>query len=203
VGGKGLQAQNPACQRDFSHEDLSILVVTGNRAVFELLRICLPAQSAARVEVLCADSLAAGLLAAAEGKVHAVLLDLHLADSDGLDTAIMMVRGARAIPVLVFAGPHEVAIAAEARRYGVEKILSKMTLADDHLLSTIEHAIAHHTFCGSLEQRAREDELWKARSRDSRFTWGGDRDGGHISGAAGDRPDPLKDAVARSVKSAA
>lgn len=72
-----------------------------------------------------ADRLSAALARLSKGGIDAVLLDLALPDSFGMDTLAQVVEACPGVPVIVFTGGDPKEIAAEAVARGAAGVLPK------------------------------------------------------------------------------
>lgn len=156
----GAAARRDPC---FSRDKLTVLLVEDDRALSHSIAQRLHADAGEDIEVLQVDRLSAALLRTVGARIDAVLLDLSLPDSHGLDSAITMVRGARAVPVIVLSEPDDEDVAAQALRYGVHGYVNKRRAADADLLWLLRQAIERHRVCLSVELMGREAELERAR----------------------------------------
>lgn len=147
----------------FSRDRLTVLLVEADRDLSHSIAERLRLDGGDDLEVFQVDRLSAALLGTVETRVDAVLLDLSLPDSQGLESAITMVRGARAVPVIVLAEPSDEAIAAQALRYGVQGYVNKRRAAEADLLRMLRQAIERHRVCLPVELRGREAALERAR----------------------------------------
>ncbi len=106
---------------------------------------------------LMAHSAGEGLNIHAKGRVDVVLLDLHLAESDGLLTAQKMLRRHPRIPIILISGYATIERAVEATKLGIFDFLEK-PLDRNRLLITVRNAL----YRGNLEKeliRLRDETL--------------------------------------------
>lgn len=71
----------------------------------------------------------------------AVLLDLNLPDSTGLDTMRKIVNIVPEIPVVILSGVNDEDIAIQAVRYGAQDYLDKQYLSPGNLLKSLNYSI--------------------------------------------------------------
>lgn len=91
--------------------------------------------------VTVVDRLQTGLERVAAGGVDAVLLDLSLPDSQGLDTFITGHRRVPHVPIIVLTGLADAALAVQAVRQGAQDYLVKGEVGGGLLVRSIRHAI--------------------------------------------------------------
>ncbi len=147
--------------RNFSRERLTVLVVDADADLGWRVQIRLRQEARDRAEVVRARSLADGLLAVAEQKIDVILLELDLPDRSGLETAITMVRGARAIPVVTVVRPETRELCLESLKFGVFGMIEKESIGARQLFPLFRWAIERHALCKPSEQRERENALRK------------------------------------------
>lgn len=97
--------------------------------------------TARALDVEWADRLSTALARLARGGIDAVLLDLSLPDSWGLDTLRRVVEAQPDLPVLVFFGGDRERIAAEALRGGAAAVLSKDGRYEETILEAVRAAL--------------------------------------------------------------
>jgi PAS domain S-box-containing protein len=100
------------------------------------------------------DRLAKGLERLASNGVQAILLDLSLPDSDGLDTLQRVLNTAPAIPVIVMTGQASEAVAMHAVQAGAQDYLIKGQVDGRLLTRSIQYAIQRKR----VEEALRESE---------------------------------------------
>ncbi len=71
----------------------------------------------------------------------AVLLDLMLPDSRGLETVKRMVESRPTIPIVVLTGRNEPSIGAEAIRHGAQDYLDKDTISGENVFRALRYAV--------------------------------------------------------------
>jgi PAS domain S-box-containing protein len=110
-----------------------------------------------------AESLAAGIQKAEQKSYQAILLDLGLPDSQGLDTFIQFQRRFPNIPIIVFSGYDDEQLAAQAVQKGAQDYLIKgayLTQGEagkNLLIRSIHYAIERHQIQSAL--RRERDQL--------------------------------------------
>lgn len=108
--------------------------------------------------VLSARSLREGLEALAEGDFLAILLDLNLPDSHGLESLTRVLEAAASVPVVVLTGHEEWRNAVECLRHGAEDFHPKSELEGSSLKRTLLHAIERRRVRADLGRSSNVDE---------------------------------------------
>lgn len=119
-------------------ESLSILLIEDNPADAALLIESLTSHS---VRMICASDLAEGLRFAETQRFDAVLLDLNLPDSSGLDTVSRVVECIPETPVIVLTGLEDENLAMRAVALGAQDYLVKGSVGEDAIVRIARHAI--------------------------------------------------------------
>jgi C4-dicarboxylate-specific signal transduction histidine kinase len=135
---------------------------------FELMRPRTLRQEAERAIARCevggfdlhvARTLQQGLDRLAKGDVDVVLLDLHLPDSQGVETVVRLRQGDPDVPVVVLTGAQQDELACAALEAGAQDYLVKDDLlnASQLLRRTIRHAIERTKI--AREQRGLQEQV--------------------------------------------
>jgi PAS domain S-box-containing protein len=104
------------------------------------------------------DRLSSGLERLKEGNFDAVLLDMGLPDSDGIDTVRRVLGEFPNVPAIVLTGREDDDLAAQSVREGAQDYLAKNDLSRSTLIRALRHAIERN----STKQKLREsEELFK------------------------------------------
>jgi signal transduction histidine kinase len=85
-----------------------------------------------------------------------VLLDLHLDDSEGLDTLDSLLETTRRVPVVVLTGVDDTAVGAAAVRAGAQDFLVKDDVTREMLERAIRYAIQRHETAQALHERTEQ-----------------------------------------------
>ncbi len=137
---------------------LRVLLVEDNEAEAFLLR-----ESIDRVpnppEVLHAESLDRALDCLGRTRVDAVLLDLELPDSGGLETLDRVYAAADSVPIIILTGREDDELGVEAVRRGAQDYLPKGQAGARQLLQTIHHAVERKRFETALARSAQQNLL--------------------------------------------
>ncbi len=124
------------------NKTINVLFIEDNpgdaRLVKEELR---SASSGTIVHVEWVDRLELGLARLASNHLAAVLLDLNLPDSEGLETLKRVIASAPAIPVIVMTGQADEALAMQAVQAGAQDYLIKGQVDGRLLTRSIQYAI--------------------------------------------------------------
>ncbi len=144
-------------------EIVRILLVEDNPGDARLLRETLAERRDFPVELLHVETLSAGLDRLAQERIQAVLLDLDLPDSRGLDTVTRITSQEAEVPIIVLTSLDDRAMALEAVRQGAQDFLVKDQSVDTELLlRTIRYSIERKRVV--LELKASNRKLEKALS---------------------------------------
>lgn len=123
------------------HGPLKLLLIEDDaaetRSLLRLLARTLPAGST----FLAVPTLAEGLTALAQGNLDAVVLDLGLPDSQGLETLERVCAEARRLAVIVLTGYADERLVRRALECGVQEYLVKGEVNAPALTRNIRHAV--------------------------------------------------------------
>ncbi len=95
----------------------------------------------AKFEMTHVDTLGKGIEALGNGGFDAVLLDLMLPDSSGLDTFLRLQSAVPDIPVVILSGTDDLSLAAKAVEEGAQSYLVKGKVNADQLARSLRYAI--------------------------------------------------------------
>jgi diguanylate cyclase (GGDEF)-like protein/PAS domain S-box-containing protein len=132
----------------------TVLVVEDNPGDARLVELFLIEDPSRPFKVVKADTLAAALKALDVHRVDAILLDLSLPDSFGLETLARLRAAQPLLPVVVLTGTDSEALALEALRQGAQDYLVKGQGDGDLLRRSIGYAMER--FRGELALRTSE-----------------------------------------------
>lgn len=118
-----------------------ILVVEDNPGDTLLIREYLGESSDYDFEVFEAETLESALKLINQCDFDAVLLDLNLPDSTGLDTMRKIVDIVPETPVVILSGVNDEDTAIQAVRYGAQDYLDKQYLSPNNLLKSLNYSI--------------------------------------------------------------
>ncbi len=129
---------------------MRVLLVEDNPGDVRLIRELL-AEVGSEVQLSYADRLSAGTASLLEGSFDAVLLDLGLPDSGGLDTLESLLEAADSVPVVVMTGLADEEMGVRAVQAGAQDYLVKGQV--NGLLLT--HALRYAVERGKAEEELR------------------------------------------------
>jgi signal transduction histidine kinase len=133
---------------------IRVLLVEDNPGDARLVREALSEFGGGRFELAWCGQLLEACERLGRERFDAVLLDLSLPDSDGLDTFLAVQRCAPALPIVVMSGVDSEALALLAVQQGAQDYLVKRDRIDDAMVRALLY---------SLERKRIEAELQKAR----------------------------------------
>ncbi|MBI4871044.1 MAG: response regulator [Candidatus Riflebacteria bacterium] len=136
---------------------IRVLVVEDNPVEATLITSILLDVSAPRVQVDSAATLAAATALLSGHPWDAVLLDLNLPDSEGIDTFREVKKVVPALPVVVLTGMDDEALAWQALREGAQDYLFKGQVDSQLVLRSLHYAIERQ--CTRVEQELRASRL--------------------------------------------
>lgn len=133
-------------------EKMRVLLIQGSRADIRAIRKMLDQKG--EFEIVCADTLSAGLEKLAADGIDVVLLDLGLPDSKGLATLARAHAEAPEVPIVVLTARDSDTLAVEAVKAGAQDYLVRGQVGARMLARAIRHAVERKR----LEQALRESE---------------------------------------------
>jgi len=144
---------------------VEVLVLEDNPGDARLLDAQLSAEVLIDVHLTVATRLSEGMHLLASRDFDAVLLDLNLPDSRGLDTFQRLRNAVPEVPVIVYTGIHDDDIALRALRGGAQDYVVKGAGIGPLLVRTVQFAIERHRVRVELELRAARLEKNRAALR--------------------------------------
>lgn len=133
---------------------IKILLVEDNPGDARLIKESLKEADTGRFELECADCLSTGL--AHIDKADAVLLDLGLPDSEGLDTVRRVHEHASHVPIVVLTGLADETVGVKAVQEGAQDYLIKGQVSGSLLVRSIRY---------SIERKRNEEALKESEER--------------------------------------
>ena len=135
------------------------LLIEDDPIYARVLRKRLAQDATPAFHVQCTDRLQSGLDWFAREGADIVLLDLHLPDSQGLETLIKAHTQAPGVPIVVLSGTDDDAMALEAVRRGAQDYLVKGQVDARVLGRVLRYAMERHRTQESLRGLALVDDL--------------------------------------------
>ncbi|MCX6028331.1 MAG: PAS domain S-box protein [Chloroflexi bacterium] len=146
-----------------AYSPLTILLIEDNpgdaRLIREMLAEATAPDQAPSFRLIHADRLAAGLTLLAQGTARAVLLDLSLPDSQGLDTFLRVRAAAPEMPVVVLTGLGDEATALKAIQTGAQDYLVKGQVDGNVLGQAVRYAIERQGLSRALRKSEEQYRL--------------------------------------------
>ncbi|HOG17157.1 MAG: C4-dicarboxylate transport transcriptional regulatory protein DctD [Syntrophaceae bacterium PtaU1.Bin231] len=138
-----------------------ILLVEDNRSDAALIREMISEErgwesDAADFELVHKDSHAKAMQYLSENTVDAILLDLSLPDSNGIESVRRLVAGEPNTPVVVLTGLSDETVAIQALQYGVQDYLDKDELSGSLLVRSLRYAVERFHNLQEKEKLIRE-----------------------------------------------
>jgi signal transduction histidine kinase len=132
---------------------MQILLIEDNPGDIRLLQEYLKEGSTCQFQITPADRLSIGLERLAEAHFDAVLLDLSLPDSQGIDTLVRLHEVAKGVPIVVLTGTEDDVLGVQLIQAGAQDYLVKGQVTGHLLIRSIHHA---------AERKRAEEELQRA-----------------------------------------
>jgi PAS domain S-box-containing protein len=137
-----------------------LLLVEDNPADVCLLAEMLSETEDSQWQIARAKRLSEAIDRLQSSEFSAVLLDLSLPDSQGLDTIVQIKAAARDLPIVVFTGLDDRELALQALAAGAQDYLVKGTISPEMLVRVIRYAIER----GRIFQQLQAEILERQRS---------------------------------------
>lgn len=138
---------------------IPVLLIEDNPGDACLIEELLDEVTAVSYHIEVADSLAAGIERIARVPVRAVLLDLSLPDSQGLDTLTRFLSLTSNLPVIVLTGLEDERLALQAVHEGAQDYLVKGRVDGWQLSRALRYAIERETLRSELQAKNREIQI--------------------------------------------
>jgi DNA-binding response OmpR family regulator len=132
--------------------DLRILVVEDNPLDIAIVEDALAGPGSARFAISTVDTLEQAVDMVCRESFEAVLLDLGLPDSQGLDTFLGLHSNVPDLPVVVVSGLDDESLAVEAVRQGAQDYLVKGQMNAALLSRSLVHAIERQRLLVKLRE---------------------------------------------------
>ena len=133
-----------------------ILLIEDNPADVRMIQELVAEVKNANLDFEYAERLSDGIIKLASSGMDAVLLDLSLPDSQGLDTFIHLRSEVHETPVLLLTGLPDEELAIQAVREGAQDYLVKGKIDGDLLVRAVNYAIERQRLLAQLEKARAE-----------------------------------------------
>ncbi|MBI5631240.1 MAG: hybrid sensor histidine kinase/response regulator [Elusimicrobia bacterium] len=142
-------------------ESIRVLLLEDDPRTVDIVRLCLDETDSMglRFELESAGTLADGLRLLAGERFDALLLDLLLPDSRGIETMLRIIKEGHDIPILIVTNPGSEPVALEALRLGAQDYMVKSTSDSRLLKRSIRYAIERHKLQRELASLKEPDLL--------------------------------------------
>jgi signal transduction histidine kinase len=137
-------------------EGRTVLLIEDNPGDVRLIEEMLKESRGARFRLECAEHLTAGLGRLAQGGVEAVLLDLSLPESQGLDTFRRVRSHSPGVPLVVLTGTDDEELGNKAVQAGAQDYLIKGQVDGPLLRRALRYAIERGRIEEELRRRAEQ-----------------------------------------------
>jgi DNA-binding response OmpR family regulator len=140
---------------------MRILLVEDNKSDADLIREMIHEESGkdvdkAEYELISRDSHGKAMEYLAENTVDAILLDLSLPDSEGIDSVRRLIAREKNTPVIVLTGLDDEAVTIQALQSGVQDYLNKDALCGDLLVRSLRYSMERFHNLQEKEKLIRE-----------------------------------------------
>lgn len=125
-------------------ETINILLIEDNPGDVRLTQEILTKNPTLSIQLILADTLSKGLKYIAAEKIHVVLLDLNLPDSEGIQTFRRVHSFAFEVPIIIMSILSDKELIFQAMKEGAQDYLIKEQLTNDAVISAIRYACWSH-----------------------------------------------------------
>ena len=140
--------------KDITSKSINILLIEDNEGDVRLIREMLKEAKNLAFKVEASGLLNKAIKILKSHKFDAILLDLNLPDSIGIETAFKTLEVIRDIPIIILTGLNEESLAISTVKMGVQDYLVKEQLNSILLVRSIQYAIERK----KTEQKLKESE---------------------------------------------
>jgi two-component system, cell cycle response regulator len=135
---------------DTNKQTINALLIEDNPDDVALMQVMLH-KSGCNVKIETAERLSTGLERIGRDGLDIIILDMNLADSLGIDTLTKVLDKTTSVPIIVFTGLVDEAVAMEAVRHGAQDYLVKGEIDGRILKRSIHYAIERKQLITALE----------------------------------------------------
>jgi len=139
--------------------DIKILLIEDNPGDVRMIREMLLEIERLRFETESIVKLSEGLKRLSEVKFDALLLDLGLPDSNGMETLVKVISQYPELPVIVLTGLADEQAGVRAVHQGAQDYLTKGEINSDLLIRSIRYAIERKRLLTEMRNLSLRDEL--------------------------------------------
>jgi diguanylate cyclase (GGDEF)-like protein/PAS domain S-box-containing protein len=150
---------------------IHILVLEDNPGDVGLLKAALTEEKSFPYQLDTSTRLSDGLRRLAQEPFDAVVLDLYLPDSSGLETLNQVRHAAPKLPIIVLTGVDSQEAAVEALRDGAEDYILKDDLDGVVLTRSIRYALERHKLLTAIHEKEERYFLSAEGSNDGLWDW--------------------------------
>jgi two-component system cell cycle response regulator len=147
------------------NKPINVLLFEDNPGDVFLVRVALDESKLSSFQVECVKRLSDGLERLMQGGIDIVLLDLALEDSVGIDTFEKVRAQVADIPIVIFTGNNDEALALRTIQDGGQDYITKGQFDSISLSRTILYAIERHRIGMKHKNLSHLDELTGLRNR--------------------------------------
>ena len=122
-------------------QSFKILLIEDSTVQAQLIQDNLTNLQSTRFDLVIADRVKVGAEHLAEGKFDAILLDLMLPDSEGINTFFRVRDLAGETPIVILSGLNDVSLAAKAVEDGAQSYLVKGHVSGERIARSLRYAI--------------------------------------------------------------
>jgi signal transduction histidine kinase/DNA-binding NarL/FixJ family response regulator len=137
---------------------LRVLLVEDNPGDAHLVQILLHEEPDVSIELDWYDQLGPALDRVAKGDADVALLDLFLPDSQGLETFLRLQQAVPRLPVVVWSGLSDPAVALAAVQHGAQDFLVKGQVTGATIARTLRYAVERASWLAAMDEARAEAE---------------------------------------------
>jgi len=137
---------------------MTILVIEDNLADVRVLQELLEEGGYHDIDVRWSESLGGGMERLHLKGIDAVLLDMNLPDSRGLNSFLTLYEHFPNIPIVILTGEHDEELAAQTVRAGAQDYLPKFPVNVDLVVRSVRYSIERHRLQKEIENARHKEE---------------------------------------------